>query len=292
MYELINTIGNSYYIEAPSKIGLVKLNDSDVVLIDSGNHKDTAKKIKKILDANSFNLKAIYNTHSHADHIGGNKYLFDQYGCDIYAPGIECDFTNHTILEPSLVYGAYPPKDLKHKFLLAQESPAKPLTKETLPNSMEIIDLKGHVFDMVGFKTSDDVIYLADCLSSEETLNKYGIGYIYDIENYLLTLEKVKTLEAALFIPSHAAPTENIAPLAQINIDKVNEICETILIFLKDALNFETLLQKLFSKYNMTMTFEQYALVGSTVRSYLSYLKDKGEIETEIKDNMLLWKTK
>ena len=165
---------------------------------------------------------------SNADHIGGNKYLQGQTGCKIYAPGIECDFTRHPILEPSLLYGGYPCKDLRHKFLLAQESGAEYLTKETLPEGFELIPLPGHFFDMAGFRTPDDTVYLADCLSSRETLDKYQIGFIYDVAAYLNTLEKVKTLKARLFVPAHSEAAEDITELAQYNIDKVNEIADKI----------------------------------------------------------------
>lgn len=37
---------------------------------------------------------------------------------------------------------------------------------------------------------------------------------------------------------------------------------------------FETLLKRLFDEYGLVMNFEQYVLVGSTVRSYLSWLKE------------------
>ena len=124
MYELIQVSENCYYIQCPAKIGLVKLNEQDVCLVDSGSDKDAGKKVRKILNENGWNLQMIFNTHSHADHIGGNKYLQEQTGCKIYAPGIECDLTNHPILEPSFVYGAFPPKELRRKFLLAQESEA------------------------------------------------------------------------------------------------------------------------------------------------------------------------
>lgn len=40
MYELTQVAGNSYYIQSPAKIGLVRLNDTDVCLIDSGNDKE------------------------------------------------------------------------------------------------------------------------------------------------------------------------------------------------------------------------------------------------------------
>ena len=71
-----------------------------------------------------------YEFTTNADHIGGNRYLQGQTGCMIYAPGIDCTFTRHPILEPSLLYGGYPCKELRHKFLMAQESDAQELTKE------------------------------------------------------------------------------------------------------------------------------------------------------------------
>ena len=290
MYELIQISEQSYYIQSPAKIGLVKLNEEEVCLIDSGNDKDAGRKLRKILDANGWTLKAIYNTHSNADHIGGNKYLQAQTGCRVYAPGIECDFTRHPILEPAFLYGGYPCKDLRHKFLLAQESGAEELTEAALPEGFEIIQLPGHFFDMVGFRTPDDVVYLADCLSSRETLEKYRIGFIYDIAAYLETLEIVKTLEAKIFVPAHAPAAEDVSELAQYNIDTVKEIGDRITDILKEPQCFEQLLQRLFKEYGLTMNFEQYVLVGSTVRSYLSWLKDLGRIEAVFEDSMLYWK--
>lgn len=290
MYELIQVAENSYYIQSPAKVGLVKLNENEVRLIDTGNDKDAGKKIKKVLDANGWTLKAIYNTHSNADHIGGNQYLQKQTGCKIYAPGIECDFTNHPILESAYLYGGYPPKDLRHKFLLAQESKVEYLNKDVLPEGLEIIELPGHFFDMVGFRTKDDVVYLADCLSSKETLDKYQISVLYDVESYLKTLEMVKNMKAKLFVPSHAETTEDITELAQYNIDKVHEIAEKIVDICKESHSFETILQKLFTEYNLKMTFEQHVLVGSTVRSYLAWLKDQGRLDIVFDNNMLLWK--
>ena len=290
MYELMQVSGNSYYIQSPAKIGLVRLNDTDVCLIDSGNDKDAGRKVRQILDKNGWKLTAIYNTHSNADHIGGNKYLQAQTGCKVYAPGIECDFTRHTVLEPAFLYGGYPCRDLRHKFLMAQESDALPLEPDVLPEGMEMIALPGHFFDMVGFRTSDDVVYLAACLSSRETLDKYQIGFIYDVGAYLGTLEKVKAMRAKMFVPAHAAPTEDIAPLAQYNIDKVSEIADRIEGICAEPVNFEAILQRLFSDYGLTMNFEQYVLVGSTVRSYLAWMKDAGRIEALFEDNMLRWK--
>lgn len=290
MYELIQVTEKTYYIQSPAKIGLVRLNGSDVCLIDSGNDKDAGRKVRQILDAGGWKLSAIYNTHSNADHIGGNRYLQNQTGCRIYAPGIERDFTVHPLLEPSFLYGGFPAKDLRHKFLMAQESASAELTADVLPEGFELIPLPGHFFDMCGFRTPDNIVFLADCLSSRETLEKYRISFIYDVAAYLETLEKVKGMTAALFIPSHAAATEDISALAQYNIDTVNDIAGRILELCAEPLCFEQLLKILFSEYSLTMNFEQYVLVGSTVRSYLSWLKDKGELAVLFDDGMLLWR--
>ncbi|MDE7302475.1 MAG: MBL fold metallo-hydrolase [Oscillospiraceae bacterium] len=290
MYELEQVGARSCYINCPAKIGLYGDGENGVYLIDSGNDKDAGRKVRQILDKNGWQLKAILNTHSNADHIGGNKYLQGQTGCKIYARGIERDFTEHPILEPSFLYGGYPCKDLRHKFLLAQESTAEYLDESVLPDGMEIIPLPGHFFDMVGFRTADNVVFLADCLSSAETLEKYKIGFIYDVEAYLKTLETVAEMSAAMFVPAHAEATENIAPLARLNIEKVMEIAEKITELCREPLTFEDILKRLFDDYELKMSFEQYVLVGSTVRSYLSWLKDSGRLSAEFTENRLLWK--
>lgn len=289
MYELIPVAPHTYYIQSPAKIGVVETSDGHVVLIDSGNDKEAGRKVRQHLDRQGWTLDAIYNTHSNADHIGGNAYLAKQTGCALYAPGIEAAFTQHPILEPALLYGGYPMKALRHKFLLAQESDAQPLTPEHLPAGFELIPLPGHFFDMIGLRTPDDVVFLADCLSSQATLDKYQISYVYDVAAYLDTLERVKEMHATLFVPAHADATEDIAPLAQYNIDKVNEIAGHILDFCAAPHTFEEVLQHLFTSYDLAMTFEQYALVGSTVRNYLSWLLDSERLSATFTDNRLLW---
>ena len=58
MYELNQVSGNSYYIQSPAKIGLVRLNDTDVCLIDSGNDKEAGRKVRQLLDASISTARA------------------------------------------------------------------------------------------------------------------------------------------------------------------------------------------------------------------------------------------
>ena len=289
MFELNQVGERSYYINCPAKIGVYKLNDTEVYLIDSGNDKDAGRKVRKILSENGWNLKGIINTHSNADHIGGNKYLQQQTGCKIFADGIEAAFTKYPLLEPSFLYGGYPCKDLRHKFLLASESDVSEITDSDFPKELEVIPLHGHFFDMIGIRTPDDVVFLADCISSESTLDKYQITFIYDIAEYLNTLDKVESMETAMFVPAHSDVTSDITGIVQLNRQKVFDISNNIQSILKTPMCFEELLKQLFDEYGLLMNFEQYVLVGSTVRSYLSWLKDNEKIKAVFTDNSLLW---
>ena len=96
-------------------------------------------------------------------------------------------------------------------------------------------------------------------------------------------------MQAKLFIPAHAAATEDIAELAQYNMNKVYEVAEHILDLCAVPVNFEVILQKVFADYKLAMNFEQYVLIGSTVRSYLSWLKDNGKLRAAFDNDMLLW---
>jgi len=292
MYELIPITDRSFYIQSPSRAGLFKLDDSKVCLIDSGNHGDAAKKFLKIIDEHHWKLAAVFNTHAHADHIGGNKLLRERTGCKLYAPGVECAFARHPILEPAFLYGGFPPEDIRRKFLMAEPSDVEYLTPERLPDGMEMFELPGHFFGMVGFRTPDDVVYLADSLSSREILDKYGIGFVYDVKAYLETLEKVKSMRAKMFVPAHAEPTGDIAPLAEYNIAKTREVADRICELCRESVVFEELLKKICDAYGLALNFEQYVLVGSTVRSYLTYLRAEGRIAAEFADNRLLWKSR
>ena len=75
-------------------------------------------------------------------------------------------------------------------------------------------------------------------------------------------------------------------------IATVNEIADKILDICSHGISFEVILKRLFDEYSLVMTNEQYVLVGSTVRSYVTYLSKEGRISHEIIGNELLWKKK
>lgn len=291
MYELVQIGEETYYINCPSKVGVYKVTENEVYLIDSGNDKDAGKKILKVINDQGWTPVGIINTHSHADHVGGNNLIQQRTGCNILLSGVENAFAAYPVLEPSLLYGGFPPKMLRNKFLMAQPSSPTEAEKD-LPPGLEAVKLEGHYLDMIGIRTSDGVFFIADSLLSEEIILKYHIAFLYDVRAFMETLDALEQTQARIFVPSHAPVSDDIKSLVRLNRDKMLEIMELLCDICRQGRIFEDILADIFDKYSLRMDFNQYVLVGSTIRSYLAYLTDENKIEPIFEKNYLFWRTK
>ncbi len=103
-------------------------------------------------------------------------------------------------------------------------------------------------------------------------------------------MDYLNTLNGDLYIPSHCEATNNISSLIELNKNKVNEIMNKIYNACEKEMTFEEVLKYIFDEYNLVMNGNQYVLVGSTIRSYLSYLLDENKLCYEFKDNKMMWK--
>ena len=74
------------------------------------------------------------------------------------------------------------------------------------------------------------------------------------------------------------------------NRNKIEEIVNHILLFCENPRLFEDILQYIFSVYSLKMDANQYILVGSTSRSYLSYMSDENLLTYEFSDSKMYWK--
>jgi glyoxylase-like metal-dependent hydrolase (beta-lactamase superfamily II) len=289
--KLKQLVNRSYYIPAPALMGIFTRGDR-VVLIDSGNDKEAGRQILKLCEERGWLLDLIVNTHSNADHIGGNAFLQKKTGCRIAATRLEAAFIQDPVLEPAFLYGGYPPGDLRNKFLMAHPSKVTDIISpsgEVLDTGLAAIPLPGHYFEMVGIRTPDDVVFLADCLFPESIMTKYHIFFLYDLGAHLETLKRIQTLEAEWYVPSHGVPTNDIGGLVEMNRKKIEEILSVILSFCVEPASVEGIVTCVCTRYEIELDANQYALVTSTIRSYLSYLETMDEVEKVLEGGRLLW---
>lgn len=291
--ELTKVTENVFYIAGAVNIGVIR-NGERCAVIDTGLDKDSGRNIRKLLDAEGLSLEVIINTHSHADHFGGNDYLSRNMGAKVYAPKIESGIIQNPILEPIYLFqGAVPIRNLRNKFVLAKPSPVdkviEPGKLEVVEIEVEIVSLPGHCYNQIGVLV-DDVFFCGDSVFSSRVIEKYKIPVVQDVKNHLATLEKLKETSHRLYVPSHTSAKEEIGTLVDANMRNTQGIIADIKEIISDPKTTETVVSELCGKYGLDLNVvQQYYLIRMTVMAYLGYIYDEKISEIELRDNRLYW---
>lgn len=285
-----------FYIPNPSNIGVVKYSDDSCFLVDSGIDDDTGRKVLRLLEENNLSVKAIINTHSHADHCGGNSFIQKRTNAKIYASDTEAEIISSPEIEPLYLFsGASPIKDLKNKFMMAPKSKVNYFISSDKINidgqDISIVYLPGHSPNQIGV-VYDGVLFCADSIFSEETLKKHKIPFFSDIEKTKETLEWLKNSNYDYYIPSHASPSKDISDLADKNLEVISSIENSILEISKEKKSSGQILKQLLYKHDINITAKhQYFLMNTVAMAFLSYLYNNSKLELIIEDNLAFWKS-
>jgi glyoxylase-like metal-dependent hydrolase (beta-lactamase superfamily II) len=298
--ELTLLAGSTFVARGPTNIGVYApdgaVPGSRAILVDSGNDDDAGRKILRACAAADLKVTHIANTHSNADHCGANAFVQSRTNCRIAVPRIELAFVESPSLEPSFLWGGFPLPPFRNKFLVAKGSRVTDLLEApcAVPGAgIEALPLPGHYVGMVGYLTPDRVFFAADAVASPAILEKYRYYYVYDVAAHLATLDALAVMDADWFVPSHSEPTREAVPLVAANKAKILEVGERILELCGPPLSMgpatpDELIVALAASYGLVLNHTQYALLGSTLRSYLAWLSDKGLILTRIEANRLV----
>jgi glyoxylase-like metal-dependent hydrolase (beta-lactamase superfamily II) len=261
--------------------------DEGVILFDSCIDESVARKIDKNL---SKNISAIVNSHSHADHIGGNHYFQKKYNCSIYVHPSELSFLHRPDLEPSLLNGGFSAQLNSSKFICAKPSYATALNEEfLLKHNITSVELFGHSPGLTGF-IADGVFYIGDGIFSEEVILKHKVLYLYDAEGYNDSLAKIANadFDKAIFCHKGMLDKEDITSLIKINQNHILEIKE-ILLNIIDATKEDIIMEAFINKLDLHVGAELYLLIFSTIKGYLSMMKKEGLIDVEF-DKGFIWR--
>lgn len=296
-YKLVHVTGNTYYLDGAAKIGIIKNSEdpSKSIVIDTGLDDDAGRRLLKIMQENGMSVGAVINTHSHADHCGGNSIVKGRTGCSIYAPPFDKGLIEYPELEPFYLYSAYPLKEMENKFLLAKGTKVDRVVEGGRQNilgiDLEIVPLPGHMPGMIGVASPDNVLFAGDSFFSPYLLEKHGIPYFTGIGEAIGTLESLKLMGYDYYVPSHGdaldSPGEaldaNIQVL-QANISYIADICSI-------PLDREEITARLMGKYGINQSIPQYYLTVSTASAFLSHMTNQGILKTVFEDNKLKFTT-
>ncbi|MBR1402820.1 MAG: MBL fold metallo-hydrolase [Treponema sp.] len=307
--QLVKLSEHISYLKMPTNTGLITIprgeESCDLYLIDSGNDETNGARLLDFMRNNFPNgtLRAIINTHSHADHCGGNSYLVRETGCEVWASKGEAYLMEFPTIETQLIWGGTPIHDIRSKYLLAEACRVKRVfdgeEEIALPCgagriSLKVVSLPGHYVDQVGFLLTDTdgmrVMFAGDVLSGRNAIKKHWIQYLLDETKTKESLQKIQTIEADFYIPGHGDVVNNIEGIAELNLLAILETEDMIVDELKSPKTTEELLKSVADRSGIVLKTSQFCLIGSTLRSYLTGLYESGRIDYEIRENRMIWK--
>lgn len=286
--ELIRIKEGIYYIKDSTNLPLFEAG-SFFILFDSPIDKDKSKKVKKIIEENRFPLKMLIFSHHHADHMGGGNFLKNYFNLKTYSSKFEKIFLENPILEPIyLSSGAKPNKDFLNKWVYGEEVLIDEPIDNLKLNEFEFLDLSGHSIGMIGIKL-EDIIFSADTFFSIEILDKYVVPYFYSYNNFLEKMHYIKNLDFSFIVPSHGElmDKEEAIRIIDYNINRLINLKESIYKIIKEPKSIDQIINNL--NLNIKSLVVWY-LIKSSIISLLHEAIDKQEIETIIKNGVLLFR--
>lgn len=286
------------YIPGSNNLGFVLTGDGGAIAIDTGLDKDAGRLIRKALDEAGLALRAIVNTHHHADHIGGNEYLVRNLpGVRVYAPRLEAALIEHPLLEPLyLSMGAQPIAALQNKWLMAKGVPVDHVFDgdrlEIAGVALEVVRLPGHSLNQVGV-AFDGVCFAADCFFAPAILQKHGIPYAQDVAEQLRSLDRLAARGERFFLPGHGdlTPREQLEELLAANLAAIERAAAAVLAALAQPGDLYAVAGRVRAALGLSLgQIPQYAIFVSAVSAHLGYLVGLGRAQVALEEDGMIWR--
>lgn len=293
-----------YIFCGPTNVGVAAQKNSsgltEIHLIDSGENADFAQKLLSECERlfGKVKVKAVICTHAHADHIGGNAWLKENTGCEIWATKAEKSCAETPQIQAQSFYGAFPLPEIDTPYFHAQECPVDKVIFDNQKIKcgqfeFDFIPLPGHSYDMVGVLAAGPdgkkVFYTGDGIFGRSMIKRFWTPFIIDARSFKESLSRIESVKADYYAPSHGEVYDEVEELKELNL--ISTISNERLIeeLLEKPATHEELI-KAFADYSgITFRLSQIMLIGSTIRSYLTYLYTEGRVRWFIENNKMYW---
>ena len=283
--ELQHVYQNTYAaVGATALMPIYKLNDTDIVLLDTGYAKLDRSALTKLFDGNGFRLKGIICSHAHFDHTGNTRYLQERYDCpaaaQIIEAGISVNPDAYRANYVALTYGKSREFFLEECFIADVIIPADATALDFCGVRFGILQLPGHSAGHIGIVTPDGVAYLGDCLISQSEIDNAKLPTSMFIARDLESKRSLHALDCPAYIIAHKEVLTDIHDLIDRNISFVQEKEQEILDCLRDGMTFSDWIYRFCKQENILTRNElKFSIVERNFSNFAAYLTDTGKIE-------------
>lgn len=282
----------------PGAVNSLVLEDGrgGALLVDTGLDDGHARKLLRGLTELNLTPTGILNTHSHADHHGGNAFILKRFPeLKVFAPPLEDAIITHPILEPIGLFGARPPRELQSKFLLAPPSPARLAPEPGVARiggvSLELIEVAGHASLMYAVRVGG-VLYAADALFGPEALAKHPLVFCQDSALQKEAAARLGALEGVeVTLPGHGDPAEDLPGLVAANLSALERVTDAVRAAVRAGeAGVDDLLARVCDGLGVTMSNAGAVVLNrAVVSAHLTELLERGEVGLRVTGNRLVF---
>ncbi len=284
------------YMATPVNTGFL-IKNGKAVIVDTGLDKGHAKKILRLLEGEGITPIAIINTHSHADHCGGNAQLQKQLQLPVIAPVMEKPFIENPYLESLALYGgAHPPAALQNKFLQAKPSVVKEVFAPEQGSmavdefTIHLIPLPGHSMQQTGIFYAG-ILFSADVMLGKAYLDKHLIPFNADVNRHRSSLNMMREVSFELCVPSHGEPMDQAMDLIDRNIEALDFIDNWLLDHTHHTATIDQLLSSFCLEQQVGLdTISQYHLYRTAFAAHLTAMSEVNKMKHMVEEACFKWK--
>lgn len=300
--KLINISGNTFYLRGATNTGVYLFDDSSALIIDPGLSGIRIDKLIKSFKEHNIELKYIINTHEHNDHFGACEQLKEEYkNVKIISSKYAKLYIENLDLFGKYIMGGKSNKLMDEKLNHRQ-------TKEVVVDTViseekininnkefEIYNFNGHTPGSIGILTEDKVLFVGDLLVGEDMLKKYDFLFLFDIEEQLKSLDKIKNIDFEYLVISHSKKLiskEESVQIIENHKNAINKYVNQVRMCLSNPITVENILKNIIIDNNLSYNYKEYHFLKSSLISLISYLIDLDEVDYTLRDGELLYYTK
>lgn len=284
---------NTYCIDTGmTYIPFYKINDNDIIMLDTGLKKGEREIIENVIESNNFKVCGIINSHAHIDHIGNNAYLKNKYGCIISMPNYEAIIcTSPANLK--VYYGNQALADIKKNYgHMICTTDIRIYENQNVVQicgvDFKIIHTPGHSPAHICIITPDDAAYLGDALVSYELMNGAKIPYAHILSEDMKSKAKLYDLKCSKYIVAHKGIYDDIKKLIDDNIDFYEHKALMIYNLVNKPMTMEEIMKSACIKFGINIyNITRYNMINMMLKSYIEYLYEIKKLKVVVKDGLL-----